>query len=519
MNPVFINLIQQSTGAPVISIAPCLQLLSDGATIPFIARYRKEATHSLDEVQIASIEKEWKRLKELEDRKNTILEIIELQGKLTPELKSQISNSWVSSEIEDLYLPYRPKRKTRASIAKENGLEPLAQIIMYQQDHNIVARADKYINEKVTTGAAALEGARDIIAEWINENVVIRQKIRNQFEKQALLKAKVVKKKIAEASKYQDYFDFDEKLDRCPSHRILAIFRAEKEGFLKTSITIDAERACQAIERFYIKRESSCSEQIVIAIQDAYKRLIHPSLENEIKKWAKERADDEAIAVFSNNLKQLLLAAPAGGAPTLAIDPGFRTGCKVAVLDKNANYKHHCTIFPNPPQNNRAESSKTLIHLVERYDIEFIAIGNGTAGRETLQFAQDIFRTNNKLKIFSINESGASIYSASAEAREEFPDLDLTVRGAISIGRRLIDPLAELVKIDAKSIGVGQYQHDVQQDKLKESLNQVVSSAVNQVGANLNTAGYHLLSYVSGIGPKLAKEIVLHRQANGDFSS
>lgn len=496
-----------------------LELLDGGATIPFIARYRKEMTGSLDEVQVAAIQAESKRLETLLKRRETILQTIREQGKLTPELESKISNCWDATELEDLYLPYRPKRKTRASIARDRGLEPLAKMILEQRERDIELRAEQFITDEVPDTAAALAGARDIIAEWINEDANARTAVRRLYERGATVSAKVFESKREEGAKYRDYFEYSEPLKHIPSHRLLAIDRAEQEGILRVNIDIEEEQALERLERQFVKANNAAAEQVILAIKDAYKRLMSPSLETEFRNKAKEKADAEAIQVFTENLRQLLLAAPLGPKHTLAIDPGFRTGCKVVCLDEQGNLLHHTVIFPHPPQSWVMEAGEQVQDLISNYNIQAIAIGNGTASRETDQFIRKVINKNSEVEIFVVSEAGASIYSASEVAREEFPDLDLTVRGAISIGRRLMDPLAELVKIDAKSIGVGQYQHDVDQAKLKESLDQVVISAVNQVGVNLNTASQHLLQYVSGIGPSLAKNIVLFRAENGTFKS
>ncbi len=495
-----------------------INLFSEGATVPFISRYRKERTGGLDEVVIREIELLNKKFDDLEKRKQTILETIAEQGKLTDELKSKINNTFDSVELEDIYLPYKPKRRTKATIAKELGLEPLAAKIMRQESGDVEQWALKFVNDKVEDVDAALQGARDIIAEWISENQGARNKIRRLFSREAIIYSSVVKNKEEEGNKYSDYFDYSELLRKCPSHRMLAIRRGETEGFLKISVEPDFEEAVQLLEDRFAKGFTHSAEQIRIAVKDSYKRLIQPSLENEFKKLYKEKADIEAIEVFARNLRQLLLAPPLGQKRILGIDPGFRTGCKVVCLSRTGDLLHNETIYPHPPQNKKAEAAKKILSLIDSYKIEAVAIGNGTAGRETEDFIRKMkFHTD--IQVFMVNESGASVYSASAVAREEFPQYDVTVRGAVSIGRRLIDPLAELVKIDPKSIGVGQYQHDVDQTKLKENLDFVVESCVNTVGVNLNTASKHLLSYVSGLGPKLAQNIVDYRSENGVFTS
>lgn len=514
------RLIAESLGLPVHKVQNTVNLLNEGATIPFIARYRKEATGSLDEVAIVSIQQELKKLNELISRKETILKTIAEQGKLTDSLKARIEQCWDPNVLEDIYLPYKPKRKTRATMAREKGLEPLAKVIFEQKMSDLKKAAAPFLNENVPTLEDALQGARDIIAEWIAEDEKARQKVRAAFQRSAIIQSKVARGKEEEGKKYKDYFDFCEPLRRCPSHRLLAMRRGEQEGFLRLSIVPEDEEALlDKLERFYlIGHYNAASEQVKLALHDSYKRLLAPAIETEFRQRSKERADEEAIKVFAENLRQLLMAPPLGQHRVLAIDPGFRTGCKVVVLDEYGDLLEHTTIFPHPPQAEVQMALKTLTHLIEKHRIEAIAIGNGTAGRETMDlcrsapFAQTV-------QLFSVNEAGASIYSASEIAREEFPDHDVTVRGAISIGRRLMDPLAELVKIDPKSIGVGQYQHDVNQAKLKESLDRVVESCVNAVGVNLNTASKHLLTYISGLGPALAQNIVAYRQTHGPFRS
>lgn len=519
MTESIIQLISHTLSISKRQVIATLELLEGGATIPFIARYRKEMTGSLDEVQVVAIQAESKRLETLLKRRETILQTIREQGKLTSELEAKINNCWDTTELEDLYLPYRPKRKTRASIARDRGLEPLAKIILEQQERDIEGRAEQFITDEVPDAAAALAGARDIIAEWVNEDANARTAVRRLYERGATVSAKVFESKREEGAKYRDYFEYSEPLKHIPSHRLLAIDRAEQEGILRVNIDIEKEQVLERLERQFVKANNAAAEQVILAIKDAYKRLMSPSLETEFRNKAKEKADAEAIQVFTENLRQLLLAAPLGPKRTLAIDPGFRTGCKVVCLDEQGNLLHHTVIYPHPPQSRVMEAGELVQDLISNYNIQAIAIGNGTASRETDQFIRKVGDKNANIEIFVVSEAGASIYSASEVAREEFPELDLTVRGAISIGRRLMDPLAELVKIDAKSIGVGQYQHDVDQTKLKESLDQVVISAVNQVGVNLNTASQHLLQYVSGIGPSLAKNIVLFRAENGVFKS
>ncbi len=519
MTEILVKHISSSLSIGKSQVSNTVKLLEEGATIPFISRYRKEATGSLDETEVSAIEKEWKRLLELVKRRETILKSITDQELLTPDLEAKINNCWEMTELEDIYLPYKPKRKTRASAAREKGLEPLAEIIMSQKEEQLELIAEKYINDQVPDIETALTGARDIIAEWINENTDSRNTIRQLFERDAIISSKVVEKKKDEGTKYSDYFDFSEPLKRCAGHRILAIRRAEQEGILRVSIAIDNESAIDSLDKIFIKNKNESAEQVSLAIKDAYKRLLAPSIETEFRNSSKAKADEEAIRVFSENLRQLLLAPPLGEKVTMAIDPGFRTGCKLVCLDQQGNLLHYTTIFPHPPQLKTEEASQIVKELIKKYKIEAIAIGNGTAGRETERFIKSLLDKSGNTEVFMVNEAGASIYSASETAREEFPDLDLTYRGAISIGRRLMDPLAELVKIDAKSIGVGQYQHDVDQDNLKDELNQVVTSVVNQVGVNLNTASNHLLSYVSGIGPKLAKSITNYRRENKSFRS
>ena len=495
-----------------------INLLEEGATIPFIARYRKEVSGSMDEVNIADISEHLKKLNDLVSRKETIREAIAKQGKLNPKLAQQIKDCWDATQLEDIYLPYKKKRQTRGEKAKKLGLEPLAKLILAQQNINLQTSAKKFLSKELTSVEDALAGARDIIAELINEDVGNRDMVRRLFAKEASINSKKIKSKEEEAKMYKDYFDYSQPLQKCPSHRLLAIRRGEKLGLLRVSIDIEVERAQDAIERKVIKNRSESAQQVKLAIADAYKRLLKPSIETEFKNLSKEKADLVAIEVFAKNLRQLLLAAPLYGKVILGLDPGFRTGCKLVVLDKTGALLHNTSIYPHPPQNKTEESKHTLAQLIEKFKVEAIAIGNGTAGRETIQLCKNIDLAY-PLDIYFINEAGASIYSASKIAREEFPDKDITVRGAVSIARRLLDPLAELVKIDPKSIGVGQYQHDVNQTRLKENLDQVVSSCVNAVGINLNTASEPLLSYVSGLNSTLAKNIISYRNEHGAFKS
>ncbi|WP_435315211.1 Tex family protein [Cellulophaga fucicola] len=515
-----IKYIVKYTQLPERSVQNTIELLNQDCTIPFISRYRKEKTGNLDEVQVGDIVTYKAQFEALEKRKTAIAKAMQEQGVLTPELQAKITATDNLTTLEDLYLPFKKKRKTKAETAIKNGLEPLAKIIMAQRNDEIEYTASKYLNDVIVNEDLALEGARHIISEWINERSDIRNGIRYQLENYALITTKVIgtKKDDEKAQKFRDYFDWSEALKRSPSHRLLAILRAEKEGFIRVKIEIDNDRALDKIESRIIKNNNACGKQIELAIQDAYKRLLLPSLSNELLKNAKEKADTEAIAVFSKNLKQLLLGSPLGEKRILALDPGFRTGCKLVCLDAQGDLLHNETIYPHAPQNKSTEAIKKISSLVDAYKIEAIAIGNGTASRETEQLVKRI-QFKNPLEVFVVSEAGASIYSASKIAREEFPDYDVTVRGSVSIGRRLADPLAELVKIDAKSIGVGQYQHDVDQTKLKQSLDTVVESCVNAVGVNVNTASTSLLSYVSGIGPKLAENIVNYRNENGAFTS
>ena len=517
----FSQMIATALKLPVHRVENTLKLLQGGATIPFISRYRKEATGGLDEVQIGDIHTRYEKLCELAKRKETVLSTIEEQGKLTDALRERITNCWDTTELEDIYLPFKPKRKTRAEVARQKGLEPLAMLLLMQRENNLSARVRSFVKGEVKDEEDALKGARDIIAEQVNEDERARNLIRNQFSRQAMIISKVVKGKEKEeaALKYRDYFDFSEPLKKCTSHRLLAIRRGEAEGILKVSITPDDETACtERLERQYVHGNGECSAQVAEAVNDAYKRLLKPAIETEFSALSKEKADEEAIRVFAENLRQLLLAPPLGQKRTMGIDPGYRTGCKVVCLDAQGNLLHNEAIYPHPPKSETALAGRKLVKLVEQYKIEAIAIGNGTASRETERFVTSQ-RYDREVQVFVVSEDGASIYSASKIAREECPEYDVTVRGAVSIGRRLMDPLAELVKIDAKSIGVGQYQHDVDQTKLKASLDQTVESCVNLVGVNVNTASKHLLTYVSGLGPTLAQNIVNYRAENGAFHS
>ena len=515
-----IQFIQQNISIQEKQINAVLQLLSEDCTIPFIARYRKDKTGNLGEVEIEQIQKLSKNFDEIQKRKESVLKSIEEQEKLTPELRAKIEQSFDLQEIEDLYLPFKKRRKTKADAAKEKGLEPLAKIIMAQKNSgDIEQMAQNYLNKEVSSVEEALQGARDIIAEWINENIFIRKNLRRVFQRKAVISSKVVKtkKEEEEAQKYAQYFDWSEPLNKIPSHRLLAMLRAEKEGFIKVNIDIDKDEILTFMEGSLVKTASpSCAEQIILAAQDAYKRLLEPSISNEILQEAKIKADEKAISIFSENLTQLLLAPPLGEKRILAIDPGYRTGCKVVCLDEKGDLLHNETIYPHAPQKETAVAMKKIRSMVEAYHIEAISIGNGTASRETEFFIKKI-AFDRPLQVFVVSEAGASVYSASKIARDEFPDYDITVRGAVSIGRRLSDPLAELVKIDPKSIGVGQYQHDVDQTLLKEELDSTVVKCVNSVGININTASKSLLSYVSGIGEKLAENIVAYRTENGAF--
>lgn len=511
--------ISQTLNLSEQAVANTLKLLSEGATIPFISRYRKEATGGLDEVQIAAIDTAHKKLVELDKRKETILATIEEQGKLSDELRSRITRCMDATELEDIYLPYKPKRRTRAEVARGKGLEPLAKMLMAQNSNGVESMAMRFVKGEVKDVDEALQGARDIIAEWVNESERSRNTVRNIFAREARITSKVIAGKEAEGDKYRDYFDWSEPLSRCSSHRMLAIRRGEKEGFLRVSIApADDTVAVERLERQFVRSQGECAEQIAVAVRDGYKRLLRPSIETEFANSSKEKADEEAIRVFAANLKQLLLAPPLGQKRVLAIDPGYRTGCKVVCLDAQGNLLHNETIFPHPPKSDYAGASRKLTRLVEQYKIEAISIGNGTASRETEQFVTSQ-RYDRPLQVFVVSEDGASIYSASKVARDEFPDYDVTVRGAVSIGRRLMDPLAELVKIDPKSIGVGQYQYDVNQNELKSSLDRTVEHCVNSVGVNVNTASKHLLTYVSGLNATLAQNIVDYRAEHGAFAS
>ena len=530
---IFSSLIATSLGISEKFVAGTLALLEEGCTIPFIARYRKERTGGLDEVQIAAISDRYEKLLEIQKRKETVVKTITEQKKMTPQLQERIDKCWDATELEDIYLPYKPKRRTRAQVARELGLEPLAKLLMLQRERNPETAAAKYAKGDVATADDAIKGAQDIIAEMISEDERTRQQVRNAFTRQATITSKVVKAKADsdEAAKYSDYFDWSEPLKRCSSHRLLAMRRGETEGILRISISPDDEETCERIKRHYVYGNTPCGRLVAEAIDDGYKRLLKPSIETEFAALSKEKADEEAIRVFAENLRQLLLGAPLGQKRVMGVDPGFRTGCKVVCLDAQGNLLHHDAIFPHPPVNKRTEAALALQRMIAKYQIEAISIGNGTASRETDAFIKDVLagRYNYDTKtadksgatpqVFVVSESGASVYSASKIARDEFPDEDVTVRGAVSIGRRLMDPLAELVKIDPKSIGVGQYQHDVDQTKLKHSLDQTVESCVNSVGVDLNTASQHLLMYVSGLGATLAKNIVDYRRENGAFTS
>ena len=515
---VIISLIAKSLNISQKNVESTVKLLGDGATIPFISRYRKEATGGLDEVQIANIKEMNEKLLELEKRKEFIIKSISEQEKLTPELETQISESWDSTEIEDIYLPFKPKRQTRAEKARKKGLEGLAKWLMDQQSGSVSSKASEFINDEVTDVEDALQGARDIIAEWVNEDARARQIVRNIFSREAVITSKVVNGKEQEGEKYADYFDFAAPLAKCPSHRLLAIRRGESEGFLRVSISAEEDKCLDRLVPRYAKNDTEAADHVEDAVTDAYKRLLKPSIETEFAALSKEKADESAIAVFAENLRQLLLSPPLGQQRILGIDPGFRTGCKLVCLDEQGNLLHNETIYPHPPQNEFSKAGNKVVKMVSTYKIDAIAIGNGTASRETERFITNL-RYEKEVKVFVVSENGASVYSASKIAREEFPDYDVTVRGAVSIGRRLSDPLAELVKIDPKSIGVGQYQHDVDQNKLKRSLDQTVESCVNLVGVNLNTASKHLLTYVSGLGDSLAQNIIDYRSENGPFQS
>ena len=515
---IFAHLIAERLQIAEKNVDGTLALLDESCTIPFIARYRKERTGGLDEVKIAAISDQYERLKEIQKRKETIVKTITDLGKLTPELEKRIADTWEAATLEDIYLPYRPKRRTRAQVAREQGLEPLAQILLLQRERDPERAAEKFLTEDVATVEAAIHGAQDIIAEQVSEDERSRQQVRGAFRRQAVITSKVVKAKADtdEAAKYSDYFDWHEPLKRCSSHRLLAMRRGEAEGILRISISPDDDECIERLQRHYVYGHTPCGRLVTEAVEDGYKRLLKPSIETEFANLSKEQADDEAIRVFAENLRQLLLSAPLGQKRVMGIDPGFRTGCKVVCLDAQGNLLHHEAIFPHPPVNHRMQATVHVQQMIDQYHIEAIAIGNGTASRETRTFIDE---TVSGVSVFVVSEDGASVYSASKTAREEFPDEDVTVRGAVSIGRRLMDPLAELVKIDPKSIGVGQYQHDVDQTKLKQQLDQTVMSCVNSVGVNLNTASQHLLQYVSGLGPALAKNIVEYRRENGAFQS
>lgn len=497
-----------------------LQLLEEGCTIPFISRYRKERTGNMDEVQIAAISEANDKLKDIDKRKETVVKTITEQGKMTDELQRRIEDCWDANELEDIYMPFKPKRRTKAQMAREQGLEPLSVILMMQRESNPEAAAKRFVKEGVKDVAAAIKGAQDIIAETVSEDERSRRQVRSAFRREAIISSKVVKAKAdtEEAAKFSDYFDFSEPLKRCSSHRLLAMRRGENEGILRISISADDEGCIDRVKRFFVRGYGRCSSLVGEAVEDSYKRLLKPAIETEFANLSKEKADEEAINVFTENLRQLLLSAPLGQKRVMGVDPGFRTGCKVVCLDEQGNLLHHEAIFPHPPVNKPQQAAQQVEKMVERFNIEAIAIGNGTASRETTAFIKSL-HFNHDVKQFVVSEDGASVYSASKTAREEFPDEDVTVRGAVSIGRRLMDPLAELVKIDPKSIGVGQYQHDVDQTKLKKSLDLTVESCVNTVGVNLNTASQHLLTYVSGLGPTLAKNIVEYRKENGAFTS
>ena len=515
---IFTQLISVSLQLPEKQIANAIRLLDEGATIPFISRYRKEMTGGMDEVQLQDTKEQYDKLCQIEKRKETLLKSIDEQGKLTDELRNRIDKCWNATELEDIYLPYKPKRRTRAEIAREKGLEPLAKMIMKQNTGDVERMAQSFVGKKVESTDDAINGAKDIIAEWVNESEGARNAVRKIFSFDAVISSKLIKGKEEEAQKYRDYFEMSEKLSRCSSHRLLAMRRGEAEGYLRVSIHPNDEQCVERLERIFVKGNTTASDIVSDAVKDAYKRLLKPSIETEFATESKTKADTEAIKVFAENLRQLLLAPPLGQKRVLGIDPGFRTGCKVVCLDAQGNLLHNETIYPHPPQSEYAQASRKIQKMVEAYQIQAIAIGNGTAGRETEHFIQNI-RYDREVQVFVVSENGASIYSASKTAREEFPDYDVTVRGAVSIGRRLMDPLAELVKIDPKSIGVGQYQHDVDQSQLKKALDQTVENAVNRVGVNLNTASKHLLTYISGLGPQLAQNIVDYRAENGAFKS
>ncbi|WP_092068454.1 Tex family protein [Prevotella sp. tf2-5] len=525
---IFTQLIANELHLQEHAVENTLKLLDEGCTIPFISRYRKERTGGLDEVQITAISNRCEQLQEIAKRKETVIKTITELEKMTPELQKRINDCWEATVLEDIYLPYKPKRRTRAQVAREQGLEPLATLLMLQREPHPEQAAKRFVRGDITDIASALHGAQDIIAEQVSEEEGSRNQIRAAFRREAFIVSKVVKTKkdTDEAAKYADYFDWEEPLRRCSSHRLLAMRRGENEGILRVSITIDDEEAVNRLQRHYVHGNGACQRLVAEAVEDGYKRLLYPSIETEFANISKEKADEEAINVFTENLRQLLLGAPLGQKRVMGIDPGFRTGCKVVCLDAQGNLLHHEAIFPHPPVNHRMQATVHVQQMITDYHIEAIAIGNGTASRETKEFVEDciqslpsLFGEGAGVRLFVVSEDGASVYSASKVAREEFPDEDVTVRGAVSIGRRLMDPLAELVKIDPKSIGVGQYQHDVDQAKLKHSLDQTVESCVNLVGVNLNTASQHLLMYVSGLGPTLAKNIVDYRKENGAFTS
>ncbi len=518
MNKKTLEIISQNLNIKELQVSNTINLFNEGATVPFISRYRKERTGSLDEVQVLQIKELNEKFSELEKRKETVLKTIDEQNLLTPELKQRIENCFDGVELEDIYLPYKPKRRTKATIAREKGLEQLAKIIVKQVERNPEFRANSFLNEDVKSADEALAGARDIIAEWINENEKARNIVRRGFETGAVISSKIIKGKEEAATKYLDYFDWNEPLKKCPSHRLLAMRRGENEGFLRVSITPDNERTLENLERFFVRGNNKRSEQVLLAVKDSNKRLIQPSIETEFANLSKEKADAEAIKVFAENLRQLLLAPPLGQKRTLAIDPGYRSGCKIVCLDEQGNLLHNENIYPHKPQEERKMAAKKLSSMVEMYHIDAVAIGNGTASRETEAFIKKL-HFNREIRVYVVSEDGASVYSASSVARKEFPQYDVTVRGAVSIGRRLMDPLAELVKIDPKSIGVGQYQHDIDQKKLKNGLDAVVELSVNSVGVNLNTASKHLLTYISGLGPQLAENITNFRKENGAFQS
>jgi uncharacterized protein len=518
MNTTYITLIQKKIQVSERQIRQTISLLTKGATVPFIARYRKEMTGNLDEMQVRDIQSEFQAFEILDARKKTVLKSIEEQGALTPELRRQIDEIVVLQDLEDVYLPFKPKRKTRASIAKQRGLEPLARFLFALPNGNVNAEAQKYVSKECSSVDDALQGARDIIAEWFHENKHVRSFVRSVFQRDAVIKSKLVKGKDAEAQKYAQYFDYSELLKKCPSHRLLAIMRAHKEGLLRVSILVDKKDIVPRLISRFVRKQNSAAEQVRLALEDGYSRLLAPSIETESYNEAKKRADISAIRVFAENLRQLLLMPPYGQKRILGIDPGFRSGCKVVCVNEVGALLHNETIYPHPPQNESKMAIKKIAQLVASYKIDAIAIGNGTAGRETERFMQRIAFPH-KVQVFVVSEAGASVYSASSVAREEFPQYDVTVRGAVSIARRLMDPLAELVKIDPKSIGVGQYQHDVNQSDLKKSLDEVVESCVNMVGVELNTASKHLLAYVAGVGPVLAQSIVDIRDQQGSFAS